>query len=122
MFVRSRERSTKAVSTMKTIHLIALAATLAAVPACNHNVPASENSGASQQAAQIYSGSGTLRSISGDQVAIAHGPIAGIGWPAMTMTFTAPPGMTNGVKAGAKVAFSFRANGSTYVLTSLTSS
>ena len=107
---------------MKTIHLIALAAMLAAMSACNRNVPTTGDSGASQQAAQVYSGSGTVKSISGNQVAIAHGPITGIGWPAMTMTFTAPPGMTNGVKVGSKVDFSFRQNGSAYVLTSLKSS
>ena len=69
--------------------------------------------------AQIYSGSGTVQSLTGDTVAIAHGPIAGIGWPAMTMTFTAPPGVANGVKAGDQVGFSFRKDGSAYVLTSL---
>ena len=68
---------------------------------------------------QVYSGSGTVQSLTGDKVAIAHGPIAGIGWPAMTMTFTAPAGMASGVKAGDQVGFSFRQDGSAYVLTSL---
>lgn len=70
-------------------------------------------------AGQIYSGSGTVQSVSGDQVAIAHGPVAGIGWPAMTMTFTAPPGMANGIRAGRKVDFSFKHQGGAYVLTSV---
>ena len=104
---------------MKTTQSIALAAAIAAVAACNKGLPANQNSGASQSAARIYSGAGTIKSISADQVAIAHGPIAGIGWPAMTMTFTAPPGMTNEVRVGSKVAFSFRQNGTSYVLTSL---
>lgn len=69
--------------------------------------------------ARVYSGSGTVQSLTGDRIAIAHGPIAGIGWPAMTMTFTAPPGMASGVKAGDQVGFSFRKDGSAYVLTSL---
>ena len=68
---------------------------------------------------EVYSGSGTIQSISGDKVTIAHGPIEGIGWPAMTMTFTAPPSMAEGVKAGSQVDFSFRQDGSAYVLTSL---
>ena len=67
---------------------------------------------------QLYSGTGTVQSINGDQVAIAHGPISGIGWPAMTMTFTAPPDIAPNAKVGAKVDFSFRKEGSAYVLTS----
>lgn len=70
-------------------------------------------------ATEVYSGSGTVQSIAADKVTIAHGPIEGIGWPAMTMSFTAPPGMTEGVKPGAQVEFSFRQDGGTYVLTSL---
>ena len=73
----------------------------------------------SNAVAEVYSGTGTIQSISGDKVAIAHGPIEGIGWPAMTMTFTAPSGVAEGVKPGSKVDFSFRQDGSAFVLTSL---
>ena len=108
---------------MNKIHFIALAATFAAVSACNSQAPVTGNSAvneaAAEQSSQVYSGTGTVQSITGDQVAIAHGPISGIGWPAMTMTFTARSGMANGVKAGDKVDFSFRKNGSAYVLTSV---
>lgn len=78
-------------------------------------------SGALESAAtnQVYSGSGTIQSITGDQIAIAHGPISGIGWPAMTMTFTAPSGVAEGVKVGSKVDFSFRQDGGSFVLTLL---
>ena len=62
-------------------------------------------------ATEVYSGRGTIQSISADKVAITHGPIEGIGWPAMTMSFTAPPGMAEGVKDGAQVDFSFRQDG-----------
>ena len=96
------------------------------VAACgDKQSPAPENqqtmsgSLAEQHANSVYAGSGTVRSITGDRVAIAHGPIAGIGWPAMTMTFTAPPNMASGVKVGDKVEFSFRQNSSAYVLTSV---
>ena len=71
------------------------------------------------EAAEVYSGGGTVQSVAADKVTIAHGPIEGIGWPAMTMSFTAPPGMAEGVKPGAQVDFSFRQDGGTYVLTSL---
>lgn len=72
-----------------------------------------------EAAAQVYSGTGTVQSITGDKVTIAHGPIEGIGWPAMTMSFAVPPGMAEGVKTGAQVDFSFRQDGGGYVLTSL---
>ena len=90
--------------------------------AATQNQPAA--SGSPQAAAgpsQLYSGTGTVQSINGDQVAIAHGPISGIGWPAMTMTFTAPPDIAPNAKVGAKVDFSFRKQGSAYVLISVKS-
>lgn len=69
--------------------------------------------------AQVYSGTGTVTAIAGDQVTIDHGPIEGIGWPAMTMAFTAPPGVASGVEVGSEVSFAFHQDGSTNVLTSL---
>lgn len=76
------------------------------------NTPAAETN-------RTYSGTGKVTAIAGDQVTIAHGPIAGIAWPAMTMTFTAPREMANGIAAGDQVSFSFRQDGSAYRLTSL---
>ena len=73
---------------------------------------------ASNAVAEVYSGTGTIQSVAGNKVTIAHGPIEGIGWPAMTMTFTAPPG-TAGMKVGTPVNFTFRQNGGAYVLTSI---
>jgi Cu(I)/Ag(I) efflux system periplasmic protein CusF len=71
------------------------------------------------KASQTYSGAGAITAIAGDQVSIEHGPIAGIGWPAMTMTFTAPADVAQGARVGEQVDFSFRKNGSAYQLTSL---
>ena len=76
------------------------------------NAPAAET-------ARPYSGAGKVTAVAGDQVSIAHGPIQGIGWPAMTMAFTAPAGMADGVKVGDQVSFSFRQQGGAYRLTSL---
>ena len=70
-------------------------------------------------ATQTYSGNGKITAIAGDQVTIAHGSIEGIGWPAMTMIFAAPAGMSNAAKAGDEVSFSFRQEGGAYRLTSL---
>ena len=70
--------------------------------------------------AEVYSGTGTVQSVSGDQVTIAHGPIEGIGWPAMTMAFRADsPGLVQGISVGDRVSFAFRQDGGAYVLTSL---
>ena len=80
-------------------------------------VPDGPQTQGSHPVAAVYSGTGTVKSIAGDQVAIAHGPIKGIGWPAMTMTFTAPGDTAAGVKVGDRVDFSFRKNGGAYVLT-----
>jgi len=71
------------------------------------------------QSAEIYSGLGRITAIAGDQVTIEHGPIEGIGWPAMTMAFTAPAGVVEGAEAGSDVAFAFKQQGSAYVLTSI---
>lgn len=67
-----------------------------------------------------YSAEGDITAIAGDQVTISHGPVEGIGWPAMTMTFRAQsPEMVEGVSVGDPVSFAFRQDGSEYVLTSL---
>ena len=74
---------------------------------------------AAPQAGEIYSGAGQVKAIKGDQVTISHGPIEGIGWPAMTMTFTAGPSQLLGLGQGDEVAFSFRQQGSRSVITSI---
>lgn len=101
---------------------MALALFLAACGERQSASPGGGNASGSQTAkaaTEVYSGSGTVQSVAADKVTIAHGPIESIGWPAMTMSFTAPPGMAEGVKPGAQVDFSFRQDGGTYVLTSL---
>ena len=107
---------------MKIIQLIALAAAVAAVSACNRQAPVIQNfanQAGNEQPSQIYSGSGTVKSITGDQMTIAHGPIPSIGWPAMTMAYTASPDIAKSVKVGAQVDFSFKKSGGGYVLTSV---
>ena len=99
---------------MKTIAL-AGAATLSLLLAACGKTPNAEpenrqaaEAPATAQASQVYSGTGTVKSIKGDQVTIAHGPIEGIGWPAMTMTFKLdPPALAKGLKVGDRAAFGF---------------
>lgn len=104
--------------------LVAVTAALA-LAACGQQQQKSDANatapGAEQptEAAQTYGGTGKVTAIAGDQVTIDHGPIEGIGWPAMAMTFTAPPDIAAAAEVDSDVSFAFRKDGSTYVLTSL---
>ena len=84
------------------------------------NRQGSTASPAASQAGDIYAGAGEVTAIAGDQVTISHGPIKGIGWPAMTMTFRAESAeMVQGVGVGDRVSFAFRQDGGAYTLSSL---
>ena len=84
------------------------------------NRSVSEAGPAAPQAGPVYSAAGDVTAIAGDQVTISHGPVEGLGWPAMAMTFRAgSPEMIQGVSAGDRVSFAFRQDGGAYVLTSL---
>ena len=75
---------------------------------------------AASQGGEVYSAAGEVTAIADDQVTISHGPVEGIGWPAMTMTFrAASPEMVQGVSVGDRVSFAFWHDGGIYVLTSL---
>ncbi len=52
-------------------------------------------------------------------VSIKHGPIQQLGWPGMTMGFTAKPDMLNGIGAGDKVSFEIDWDGKEGMVTSI---
>lgn len=53
-------------------------------------------------------------------VAVAHGPIATLSWPAMTMTFKASDkAVLQSLEPGAKVEFDFEERGKDYVITAI---
>ena len=53
-------------------------------------------------------------------VTIHHGPIAKLGWPAMTMAFKAsPPSLLRGVKVGQSVTFTLMQMGGSITLTAI---
>ncbi len=112
---------------MKKLMTFGVAALPLAISACGgggetqqENSAPAANAPAAQAGEQVFSGRGDVTEISGDRVTISHGPIEGIGWPAMTMTFKAgSPQMTQGINVGDPVAFEFRQSGSQYTLTSL---
>lgn len=104
--------------------LISTAAVALALAGCDRQqAPTTEANAtaAADQAetARTYSGAGKVSAIADGQVTIAHGPIEGIGWPAMTMSFTAPGSMAETVQVGSDVSFAFRQDGGTYVLSRL---
>lgn len=52
-------------------------------------------------------------------ISIDHGPIKELGWPGMTMGFTAKPDLLKGISAGDKVAFEINGTGENYEVTSI---
>lgn len=107
---------------MKPVSIAGAFALSFAVAACggaqnNQGMPANTAANAGQTA---YSAAGNVTAIAGDRVTISHGPVEGLGWPAMTMTFRAgDPAMLRGIAVGDRVTFQFRQNGNDYPLTSL---
>ena len=68
---------------------------------------------APQGAATLHAASGRIVAINAAGVTIAHGPVASLNWPAMTMQFAwARPVLAQGLRIGDSVAFRFRPNGS----------
>ena len=71
-----------------------------------HAVPAAQDAVGAEAVGQIKS----LDAKSG-KVTIHHGPIASLGWPAMTMTFEAAPELLKSVKSGQTVKFTLKTPG-----------
>jgi Cu(I)/Ag(I) efflux system periplasmic protein CusF len=70
--------------------------------------------------AQAHRAAGVVKSVSAQKgaVTIAHGPVASLKWPAMTMAFKAKdPKLLDAVKPGQKVEFEFVQQGKDYVIT-----
>jgi Cu(I)/Ag(I) efflux system protein CusF len=67
------------------------------------------------------SASGTVESVDvvAGKITIAHGPVAALKWPAMTMAFAATPEQLASVKPGQQVEFDFVAEGMKASLTSI---
>ncbi len=70
----------------------------------------------------IHRGAGTVRKIDAAKgmVTLAHGPIASLNWPAMTMSFKLKDeALAKGIKAGDAVDFELVQSGGDYVVTRL---
>lgn len=68
------------------------------------------------------SATGTVKSVdfAAKTVTIAHGPVAALQWPAMTMTFTAPNSDLVAIKPGDEVRFEFTSTGMDGTITAIT--
>ncbi len=91
-----------------------------ALTACSKAPPSGERQTAAASQPGVYETSGTVTEAADDRLTISHGPVAELGWPAMTMTFSVPsPDMARAADAGDRVRFAFRETGDGYALTSL---
>lgn len=103
------------------IHLLAAAALLAVTPAAAlaqaHDMSAMQMTPAP---AKSGDGVGEVKSVDAKagKVTLHHGPVASLGWPAMTMSFKAAPQLLQGLKAGQKVKFTAK-DGETPVITAI---
>lgn len=73
--------------------------------------------GQAQAADALHEASGRITAINGQQVTIAHGPIASLNWPAMSMQFRlSRPEQARGLAVGDAVAFRFREADGAYII------
>ncbi len=76
-----------------------------------------EASSAPQAEGVAHNGAGRVTALNGASITIAHGPVASLQWPAMTMTFSLErEEMARGLAVDDPVAFRFRQDGSRYVI------
>lgn len=66
-------------------------------------------------------GAGTVTAIdkAAGKITLAHGPIPEVGWPAMTMAFTASPALLDNVAVGDEVAFDLTLKGNAGEITAI---
>lgn len=87
-------------------------------------MPMSNDAKATQApgAGTAASATGTIQTVDMDsrKITIAHGPVAALKWPAMTMSFKATPEQLASAKAGQKVDFEFVSAGMDATLTRIT--
>ncbi len=99
----------------------ALAIALSSLAACGPaDSGTADQSSTNVAASQTHSAKGTVDTISGLEVTISHGPVESLGWPAMTMGFTAgDPSIIAGIKPGDQVNFTFSQSAGGFGLTSI---
>jgi Cu/Ag efflux protein CusF len=121
---------------MKPLYLIAALATAVLLPACGQKASTNETAASEPAAtnaasdmgnmampteARMGKGTGTVTAIdkTAGKITLIHGPIPEVGWPAMTMGFTAKPELLNSVAVGDKVAFHVTVKGTAGEITAI---
>lgn len=116
---------------MKPLYLVLALATAALLTACGQKAetadqPAATSADMGNMAmpakAKMARSSGTVTAIdkTAGKITLTHGPIAEVGWPAMTMTFTTKPAVLDKVAVGDKVAFDVTIAGNAGEVTTVT--
>lgn len=78
------------------------------------------SAGQMQGVGAVHDAQGRITALTADGVTVAHGPVASLQWPSMTMAFVFErPELARGLAVGESVAFSFRQDGSRYVITAI---
>ena len=107
---------------MKSLHLLAVV-TLLVPPLAGAQAPSGVDHAAHHPAAPAsatHKAAGVVKSADRGKgsVLMAHGPVATLKWPAMTMSFLVKDkGLLDKLPAGAKVEFEFVLQGRDYVIT-----
>lgn len=88
---------------------------------CGQAEPDAQPPAAMAAEAKSASGTGTVTAVdaAAGTVTLDHQPIPAIGWPAMTMTFKAPPELLTGIGAGDRVTFDLAVENNTGRITAL---
>jgi Cu(I)/Ag(I) efflux system membrane fusion protein len=90
-------------------------ARLAPAQPAGQAAPAEDGAGAPAPA--LHEGTGKVTEIAAGEISLAHGPIASLAWPPMTMAFKlADAGLARGLKPGDAVKFGFREDGDDFVI------
>jgi Cu(I)/Ag(I) efflux system protein CusF len=100
---------------------LALSAAGPAIAQSSGHAHGDMNDGA-KSAPATHRASGVVKAVNADKgtVTIAHGPVATLKWPSMTMGFTTDDRkLLQNLQPGAKVEFEFFQQGSRYVITSI---
>ena len=90
------------------------------MPTHQPNVPPAATMPASTASVATANGEITAVDPAAGTVTIAHGPIAALNWPAMTMSFHVEGIDLSAVQVGDQVSFEFRNEGMTATITKLT--
>ena len=95
-----------------------------AVTACSDSAPSERTAEATRTAPaadrNVHEAEGTVTEVADGRITISHGPVAELGWPAMTMSFAVPSAdLAQGVSVGDRVRFGFTEADNGYAITAL---